>query len=266
MCDACQSPLEPPLSSSPCLPWRGRMVPGASGTPRRSSSRSPVDSCVIQTCGATRRMSARGPRIQSARAIAWTAIACRRARPSDCARATRPVSAVSAPGSRGHRPSSGGPTASCASSQGCAPRPREGEPTASFSEGDCDRDGCPNGLDPIPCDPCDAASCGDVTRDARPECSVETPDPLEPSARCVDAGPPPGTEDAGAEDPMDATGPPPPPATFGGSGCRCATWHSATPSRGLLALGLGVWLVGRSRARRRSRRAHADDARAGLGR
>jgi hypothetical protein len=142
-----------------------------------------------------------------------------------------------------------------------------GSPTSSFFEGDCDRDGCPNGHDPAPCDRCDGLRCENATRDLRPECQSEAPDlPLDPrdcapDADRVDAATVGGD---GGDAVMDA-GSPREPARFGGSGCRCEV-SAREPGPGW-RLALLLWpLTFAARRLRASRRPHTHHARTRFGR
>jgi hypothetical protein len=140
----------------------------------------------------------------------------------------------------------------------CFTTPTDG-PTTNFFDGDCDRDGCPNGHDSAPCLRCDGAQCLAVAihepRDRCRRLRMAEDEPIDPMDCRTDAAlPDTGSHDAGPVDAaMDAPSPDaqiPPQVTFGGGGgCACTT--GARP-RGhglsLLVLGLLAWI-----ARRRGR-------------
>jgi hypothetical protein len=133
----------------------------------------------------------------------------------------------------------------------CFVTPR-GTVTANFYDGDCDGDGCPNGNDPDRCDACDEATCAVESTDPRTDCHHPGEPLLDPAWCQPDAS---AAMDAGAGEPRSVR--------FSGGGCTCRV--GARPE-GTIPQGvaLGATFLAATLLRRRSRRAHPDEALAGL--
>jgi len=117
--------------------------------------------------------------------------------------------------------------------------------TASFAEGDCDRDGRPNRGDACPCNPtttCERADAGPFEDDAG---TVEADaGPIEDDAGTVDLGTTPTPFDASV-----ARGP----EFRGGGGCACHLAHGGRASHGGFAALFGALLLLLRARRRRAR-------------
>jgi hypothetical protein len=124
--------------------------------------------------------------------------------------------------------------------------------TASFAEGDCDRDGRPNRGDVCPCNPtntCERADAGPIEDDAGTVESDAGPPDVDAGAPDTDAG----TADLGTvPTPFDASvarGP----EFRGGGGCACHVTHGGRAAHARFAALSGALLLLLRARRRRAR-------------